>query len=40
MRIAIASGNGGTDKTTLATNLAALLAGRGYPSRLPPAGEW
>ncbi len=34
MRIAIASGKGGTGKTTLATNLAALLAGRGTTVRL------
>jgi len=34
MRIAIASGKGGTGKTTLATNIAALLAGRGVSVRL------
>ncbi len=34
MRIAIASGKGGTGKTTLATNLAALLSGRGVAVRL------
>jgi len=34
MRIAIASGKGGTGKTTLATNLAALLAARGVTVRL------
>ncbi|MFA4964849.1 MAG: ATP-binding protein [Thermoleophilia bacterium] len=34
MRIAIASGKGGTGKTTLATNLAALLAGRRMTVRL------
>ena len=34
MRIAIASGKGGTGKTTLATNLAALLAARGMTVRL------
>lgn len=34
MRIAIASGKGGTGKTTLATNLAGLLAGRGLAVRL------
>ena len=34
MRIAIASGKGGTGKTTLATNLAALLATRGVAVRL------
>jgi len=34
MRIAIASGKGGTGKTTLSTNLAALLAGRGVAVRL------
>ena len=34
MRIAIASGKGGAGKTTLATNLAALLAARGVAVRL------
>jgi len=34
MRVAIASGKGGTGKTTLATNLAALLALRGMTVRL------
>ena len=34
MRIAMASGKGGTGKTTLATNLAALLAKRGVAVRL------
>jgi MinD superfamily P-loop ATPase len=34
MRIAIASGKGGTGKTTLATNLAAILAGRRMTVRL------
>jgi len=34
MRIAIASGKGGTGKTTLATNLAAMLAGRDVTVRL------
>lgn len=34
MRVAIASGKGGTGKTTLATNLAALLAGRRVTVRL------
>jgi MinD superfamily P-loop ATPase len=34
MRVAIASGKGGTGKTTLATSLAALLAGRGVAVRL------
>ena len=34
MRIAIASGKGGTGKTTLATNLAALLATRGMAVQL------
>ena len=34
MRIAIASGKGGTGKTTLATNLAVMLAGRGVTVRL------
>ena len=34
MRVAIASGKGGTGKTTLATNLAAMLAGRGVTVRL------
>jgi len=34
MRIAFASGKGGTGKTTFATNLAALLAGRGVTVRL------
>ncbi|MCX6373510.1 MAG: ATP-binding protein [Actinobacteria bacterium] len=34
MRIAIASGKGGTGKTTLATNLSALLAARGVAARL------
>ncbi len=34
MRIAIASGKGGTGKTTLATNLAGMLAGRGVTVRL------
>jgi MinD superfamily P-loop ATPase len=34
MRIATASGKGGTGKTTFATNLAALLAGRGVAVRL------
>jgi MinD superfamily P-loop ATPase len=34
MRIAIASGKGGTGKTTLATNLAVLLAARGVAVRL------
>ena len=31
LRIVVASGKGGTGKTTLATNLAATLAGRGMP---------
>ena len=34
MRIAFASGKGGTGKTTMATNFAALLAGRGVAVRL------
>ncbi len=34
MRVAFASGKGGTGKTTLATNIAALLAGRGVAVRL------
>jgi MinD superfamily P-loop ATPase len=34
MRVAIASGKGGTGKTTLATGLATLLAGRGVAVRL------
>jgi MinD superfamily P-loop ATPase len=34
VRIAIASGKGGTGKTTLATNLAAMLVGRGTTVRL------
>ncbi len=34
MRVAFASGKGGTGKTTMATNIAALLAGRGETVRL------
>jgi len=34
MRVAFASGKGGTGKTTMATNVAALLAGRGMAVRL------